>query len=98
MYCSDNFLKSKTHIKIIKAEKTEIAKRKNNLILQFQKAKLVSFTILATLLKLTSDVILHYLRSADLSESFSELIVSTFIFHNIFSIDFIYPVEKAFHS
>ena len=57
-------------------------------MLQFQNAKLVSFTILATLLKLTSDIILHYLRSADLSESFSELIVSTFIFHNIFSIDF----------
>ena len=39
-------------------------------------------------LKLTSHNILHYLFSVDLSESFSQLIVSIFLFSIIFSMDF----------
>ena len=47
-------------------------------------------TLVVKGLKLTSHVILHYLRSADLSKSFSELIVSIFIFSQyFFSIDFV---------
>ena len=39
-------------------------------------------------LKLTSHDILHYLFSVDLSKSFSQLIVSIFLFSIFFSIDF----------
>ena len=42
-------------------------------------------------LKLTSHGILHYLCSADLSKSFSQLLVSIFIFSQyVFSIDFVW--------
>ena len=43
----------------------------------------------------TSHSILHYLRSVDLSKSFSQLLVSIFIFSQYFSNRFC-PVEKTF--
>ena len=46
-------------------------------------------------LKLTSHCILHYLCPADLSKSFSQLIVPIFIFTQYFFFNRFCPVEKA---
>ena len=55
---------------------------------KFTRRDLLWRSFLSKFVKVTSHEIFHYLRSTDLSKSFSQLIVSIFIFSQFFSIDF----------